>query len=242
MRKETRELLDGLRTIAPTLPGALPFGFVAGIAGANAGLTAPENIAHSLVIFAGAAQIAAMQLVANHAAFIVIVATGIAINLRFLMYSASLAPHLGRLALHERLIAGYLMTDQAYALSILRFVTTETAGTPMDDRAKFRFYLGGAIAMWLVWQSSVAAGIILGTRVPESWSLDFAVPLSFIALVIPGIRDRSTVFAALFGGGIALAARGLPFNLGLFAGGLCGIAVGYLHETYITMPREGRKG
>lgn len=242
MRKETREMLDGLWTIAPTLPGAIPFGFVAGIVGANAGLTALENIAHSMIIFAGTAQIASMQLAANHAAFIVIVATGIAINLRFLMYSASLAPHLGRLALHERLIAGYLMTDQSYALSILRFTTTEVAGTPMDDRAKFRFYMGGAVAMWLVWQCSVATGIVLGTRVPENWSLDFAVPLSFIALVIPGIRDRSTIFAALFGGGVALAARDLPFNFGLFAGGLCGIAAGYLHETYFAMPREGRKG
>ncbi len=234
MRSETEDMVSGLRTMAPVLPAAIPFGLVAGIVGANAGLLPVENMVQSVVIFAGAAQIVALQLVAHHAAFIVVVASGIAINLRFAMYSASLAPHFERLSLAERMIAAYLMTDQAYALSVIRFAATEAAGKPMSERAKFRFYMGGAVVMWLVWQASVAAGIVLGARVPASWSLDFAVPLSFLSLLVPGIRDRSTVVAAVTGGVIAVIARGLPLNLGLFAGGICGIAAGYLHETWMS--------
>ena len=239
VEQHRKDILAGLSAIAPVLPGAVPFGLVAGIAGANAGLAPLGNILHSVLIFAGASQIAAMQLIADHAALIVIVATGIAINLRFAMYSASLAPHLSHLPLRRRMIAAYLMTDQAYALSIIRFTTAEADRKPMSDEAKFDFYMGGAVAMWIVWQSAVATGVFLGARVPASWSLDFAVPLSFMALVIPGIRDRSTVFAAVAGGGVALAAHGLPFNLGLFAGGVCGIAAGYLHETWIANRFDG---
>lgn len=180
------------------------------------------------MIYAGASQLAATQLVAVAAPALIIVLTGLVVNLRFAMYSASLAPHFAGLSLRYRALLAYLMTDQSYALTVARYGVEGRA----DAAAKARFYLGGAVAMWIVWLGATAAGFLLGSRVPPSWSLDFFVPLSFLALLVPGIRDRATATAAATGAVVAVIAVGLVFNLGLFVAAACGIAAGYIVETH----------
>jgi len=238
MRPALKDHLDGIRAMLPLLPGAIPFGMIAGAVAAEARFGALAGIGQSVVVYAGAAQLAATQLVAEGAPALIVVLTGLVVNLRFAMYSASLAPHFAGLTLGRRMVLAYLMTDQSYALSITRYNNEPE----MTATARARFYLGGAIAMWIVWLSATAAGFVLGSRVPPSWSLDFFVPLSFLALLVPGIRDSAAAVAAIAGAVIAVVAIALPFNLGLFLAAACGIAAGYAVETRQARRRNAHPG
>lgn len=224
MRSPRQTLLEGARVIAPILPGVVPFGVTAGIAAVDAGLTPLAAVGSSVIIFAGASQLAAMQLIASHAVPWVIVLTAWVINLRFAMYSASLAPHFARLPARWTWPLSYLMTDQIYAVSTIRF------GAHPDRGQEHWFYLGGAVPMWAVWVASTTAGVVLGAQVPPSWELGFAVPLIFMALLVPAVQDRPTLLAALVGAGVAVGAHGLPMNLGLLSGAAAGIAVGVVAD------------
>ncbi len=229
-----QDWIDGMRVMLPLLPGTVPFGMIAGVVASNAGLDALAGIGQSVVIFAGVAQLASTQLMADAAPVLVVILTGLVINLRMAMYSASLAGHLSALPRGKRWLLSYLMTDQSYALSILRY----TARPEMSLASKYAFYMGGAIPMWVVWLAATAAGYFLGNRIPASWSLDFFVPLGFLALVIPAIRDRANALAALTGGTVAVLGWELPFNLGLFLAALAGVAAGYAVEALSSKPEE----
>lgn len=231
---DSRFFVKGAWAIAPLVPGIIPFGMIAGVAARDAGLGPGVGIGQSIIVFAGAAQLAVLQLLDEGALPVVAILTALIINLRFAMYSASLAPHLVGLRWPPRLAVAYLMTDQVYAMSAVRF--GRDAGLALGHR--FRYYLGAGVTNWVTWQSSTAAGYVLGGRVPAGSSLDFFLPLSFLALLVPGLRDRPAVVAAVVGGFVALVAHGLPFNLGLFTAAVCGMAAGYVTETRLTARRQ----
>ncbi len=214
----------GARAVAPILLGVAPFAMIYGAVAVAAGVTKAGTMGMSLAVFAGAAQLAAVGLLAKGAPAAVAIFTALVINLRMVMYSASLAPHFSGLSPLEKAPLAYLLTDQAYALSIARFCAD---GPPVN---KPWFYFGAGIALWAVWQCCVAAGAFLGAAIPASWELDFAIPLTFMALVVPAIRDRACGAAALAAGLAALAGRVLPYNLGLVLAAVCGIGAGYLFE------------
>ena len=180
--------------------------------------------ASSLIIFAGAAQLATVQLLAAGSAAAVVIATALVINARHLMYSAALAPHFRDFPRRWRLLLPYILTDQAFAVSISRY------GTTSDPSYKRWFFLGGALALWTTWQITTLAGVVLGASVPASWSLDFAIPLVFLGLLVPAVRDRSSLMAAVVGGGVALAAHDVVYNLGLIIGAVAGIVAGVIVE------------
>jgi len=216
----------GVGVILPMLPGVAPFGMVTGLAAVNAGLSPEKAMGMSLFIFAGASQLATLQLVTQGAVPAVILLTALTINLRFAMYSASIAPHFQHLPHRWRWPLAYLLTDQAYAVSAVRFRAGETA----TDRERHWYYLGAGLTLWIVWQIATAAGAYLGGSVPHSWSLDFAIPLMFMGLLVPGLRDRPNIVAALVGGTVATAAARLPLHLGIVVAALAGIAAGVLAE------------
>ena len=220
MQKSVDCFFEGARKALPILPGIAPFGLVAGIAAVESGLSPYVAVFMSLAIFAGASQFAAIQLLAAGAAPVVILLTVLVINLRFAMYSASLAPHLANRGWAQRLLAGYFLVDQVYALSIVRYRT-------MPARDKLPYFLGLAVPIWLVWQLTTATGAFLGAQIPGSWSLEFTVPLMFLALLIISIRSWPMVIAALAGGLVATLAQDMPFKLGIIVGALSGIAAGF---------------
>lgn len=220
MASSEQGFVEGVRDVAPMLLGVAPFGMITGVTAASVGLTPAEALGMSALVFAGASQLAGLALLGQGAGFWVIVATTFMINLRMAMYSASLAPWLRRLSAGTRLGMAYLMTDQAYAFSILRY-PREDEHFPRRD-----YYLGVAVPLWILWMVATAAGVLLGAQIPPSWQLDFAIPLTFLALLAPAVRDRPSLVAALTGGGLALALQGLPYNLGLITGALAGIAAG----------------
>ena len=190
---------------APIAVGVVPFGLVAGAAPVEAGLGVAESLGFSVLVFAGASQLAAIDILDNGGVVAVAVLSALMINLRFLMYSASLAPHMAEARVGPRLFVAYLLTDQAYALSLGRFTGREPIAEP---RRRLRYYFGVALTFWVTWQAATLLGAIGGGSIPESIPLDFAIPLAFLALLVPAVTDRPTVAAALIGGiGTVTAAR-----------------------------------
>jgi predicted branched-subunit amino acid permease len=166
------------------------------------------------------------------------VMTALVVNLRFAMYSASIAPHLKGVPLPMRLLLAYLLTDQAYAVSLVRFLEAKEMTPP----SRVWFYSGTAVALWVVWQAATVIGYFLGALVPKDWSLDFAVPLTFGALLISAVRNRADALAAAVGGTVALAAAGLPYNLGLVLGAALGIVSGVLFGLLVAPGTAGDSG
>ena len=219
------EFLAGVRAILPIQLGVLPFALITGVSAASIGMTAVQGIGMSLIVFAGAAQLVSIQLLDAHAPLLVIWTSTFFINLRFFMYSSSLAAHLPRLPRRWKLLAPYLLTDQAYGISILAF--TQEPERPY----KLWFYLGTAVILWLVWMAGTAVGAVVGVLIPASWSLNFAVPLTFLALVMATLKDRAAVAAAVAAGATAVLAAPLPYKTGLILAALVGIGVGMAGDT-----------
>lgn len=216
---------DALRDIAPILVGVAPFGLIVGVAAVDAGLEAFQAYAVSPLVFAGAAQLAALDLIGRDGAVVVVILTPLVINARFVMYSASLAPWFRPASPSAKVAAAYLLTDQAFAVSIIRY-TRRKEGT----RVRMSYYFAAALALWLTWQVTSLVGVLVGAAIPAEWSLDFAVPLVFMALLVPAVVDRPTAVAAAVGAAVAVATTGLPFNLGLLSGAAAGIGAGYAAE------------
>ncbi len=204
----------------------IPFGVTAGVAGLDAGLSAELTMGLSVVVFAGASQLAALQLIDAEAASILVWVTALLINLRMLMYSAHLAPHFQYLPLRWRAPMAYLLTDQAYALTVPRLMADD------PPPANHWFYLGVALPLWVVWQLATAFGFWAGTALPPSWELGFIVPLIFLALLMPAVRTRPSAVAAAVGGSGSVLGQALPAGLGLTLGALAGIAAGVLAEQW----------
>jgi 4-azaleucine resistance transporter AzlC len=215
-----RALRAGANSVVPILLGVLPFGLVYGLSAVGLGLSAVQSIAMSSIIFAGASQLIFADLWNQGAPFMVILAAVLIVNLRMMMYSASLAPHFATESRGWKVLISYLITDQAYAVSIVRF------GEGLAEEDKRWYYLGAALALWSTWQCATTAGVFLGSGLPASWELDFAVPLTFLALLAPSVKDRANLTAALVAGCVAICAAGLPHNLGLIVAALSGIFAG----------------
>ena len=214
----------GVRAEAPLLVGVFPFGMIYGALALNAGLSASAAQMMSSIVFAGSSQFITTQLVHESTPGLIIVLTIAVVNLRHMLYSASLAPYFASLPTRWKTLLSYLLTDEAYAATIIHY---EKEGM---TRYGHWFLLGAGFSLWFTWQVSTALGIFLGTAIPESWSLDFALPLTFIAMVVPVLKTRPAIAAALSAGVVALLAYSLPYKLGLILAALIGITVGTVLE------------
>jgi predicted branched-subunit amino acid permease len=141
-----------------------------------------------------------------------------------MLYSASVAPYVQHLSMRWKVLLSYLLTDEAYAAVIVRY--EKYSITPTGHW----FFLGAGASLWLTWQASTALGIFLGATIPESWPLEFALPLTFIAMLVPMLKDRAMVAAAISSGVVALLGAALPYRLGLVLAALVGIGAGTLAE------------
>jgi len=218
------DFLAGIRDMSPPLIGLLPFGLVCGVAAQALGASAWGALGMSAIIFSGAAQIVAAQLLAAHAPIPVVVLTCFVVGLRLMMYSAAMAPHLKPLPARWRHVLAYVLTDQAFAASIRRF---RDSG---DAYKGASYFLGTGVLLWTTWQASNLAGYWLGNVLPAAWSLDFVVPLCFLGLLVPALEDRPTRAAALASGVAVIVLDPLPMRLSLVCAGLIGIATGLIVE------------
>jgi 4-azaleucine resistance transporter AzlC len=235
MRLDRSAVAAGTRASLPLLVGIVPFGVICGVARVASGIPPLAALFMSLVVFAGASMVASAQLIASDSPALLVVVTTLFINLRFMMYSASLRPHFAGLPLRWRLFVAHMNADNVYALCIARF-----ADHP-GDRDKLAFFVGAAIPIWLVWQGAVLAGVLVGAGLPASWRLEFAAPLAFIAMSIPLLKDRAMVAAALAAGITVVLTAGLPLRTGVVAAALAGMATGLLVEKKRASPRSARR-
>lgn len=217
------EFLHGIRDELPILLGVLPFGMIYGVSAISAGIPASIAQAMSCIVFAGSAQFVIVQLIAAGTPAPVVILTAFIVNIRHLLYSASVSSYTHKLHPLWKWLLAYLLTDEAYAVTILHYQTG-------DDIQKHRYFLGAGLALWMTWQLSTAAGIFLGGHIPASWSLDFASTLTFIALVVPTLKDRVSTTVALTAALTALLAIALPLKLGIAIAALVGITVGLILE------------
>ncbi len=226
MLSSRAEFLNGVKAELPILLGVLPFGMIYGVLALQAGLPPAAALAMSSIVFAGSSQLIGTQLMAQGAGGLVIVATTFVVNLRHALYSASVAPFIKQLPARWKVLLAYLLTDEAYAVTITRFTQSDSSAAAN----KHWFYFGAGITLWSSWQLSTAVGIFVGQLIPASWGLDFTLALTFIALVVPNLKDRASVAAAVSAGIMAVFSYAWPYKLGLFAAALTGIAVGMLLE------------
>jgi 4-azaleucine resistance transporter AzlC len=217
--------VSGAKAIVPVLLALIPFAVAFGATATGSGLSTLEALAMSVFVFAGAAQLAAVPLISAGASVAVVVLTVLVINLRLALYSASLAPHFRGLPAGWKGLLSYLLTDQAYAATITRFDEGQ-----VEEPDKRWYFLGVAIPIGAVWLTGTVLGVFLGAWASEGWSLDFVLPLIFIALAVPAVKDRTTAAAALSAGVAALFAAALPLNLGLIAAALVGVLGGSVAE------------
>jgi 4-azaleucine resistance transporter AzlC len=224
MKTSLSEFLQGIRDELPILLGALPFGMVYGVAALSAGIPASIAQAMSCIVFAGSAQFVIVQLIATGTPSLVVILTAFIVNIRHVLYSASVSSYTRKLHPLWKWLLAYLLTDEVYAVTILHYQK------PGDDRQRHWYFLGAGLALWTTWQLSTAAGIFLGGHIPASWSLDFASTLTFIALVVPALKDYISTTVALTSALTALLVIALPLKLGIAVAALVGIAVGLTLE------------
>lgn len=209
----------GIRALAPLMVAAFPFGLVYGVAVTQSDVDRWAGASASWIILAGAAQLTLIDL-RDDATWLVAVGTALVVNLRFLLYSLALAPAFAEFPARWRYSLPYLMTDQAAGASLAAY---EHEADPGWRR---RFYFGGGLAFASVWWLGTVVGIVFGAQIPDTWQIEFAFPLMFIALLVPPITTRPMVVAALVGGLVTILARDLPNGLNIVAGAVAGIAVG----------------
>jgi 4-azaleucine resistance transporter AzlC len=222
----THPFWAGVRACLPLAIGVLPFGLIYGVLALQAGLSQPAAQAMSSIIFAGSAQFITVELVRQGIPGALLVLTILVVNLRHMLYSLSVAPHIQHLSRGWKAALAYLLTDEAYAVIITFF------NNQPKSPQKHWYFLGAGLTLWSGWQISTAGGIFLGVVIPASWSLEFSATLMFIALAAPTIKNKPTLAAALVAGVTALLAFGLPLKLGLLAAAGTGLLAGALVERF----------
>ena len=216
------EFFLGVRDELPLLLGVAPFGLVFGVLGISSGLGTWETILMSSIVFGGASQVVFVQLWGAGVPPSVVGTSVSVINLRHVLYSMSIAPWLRSLPFRWRVVLAYLLTDEAYAVTIDRLRTRPPSA--------FQHYylLGSGLSLWVCWQISTAAGVFFGATIPDSLSLTFALPLTFLAIVIPSIRNLADCIAALTAAVLAVVAQPLPWKSWIIVAAIGGVLVGWL--------------
>lgn len=220
----------------PALVALVPFGLVLGVAAAQSSLSLAQAIGMSYLVYAGSAQLAALQLLAVGSPFMVILVTTLLINLRFALYSATFAADLRPAPWPLRALLAAVMTDQSLAFGSQRFAMYPERG------GRIAYYAGVSLPVWFVWTTSSTVGVLAGAALPTDWSLEFAVPLVFLTLwIVALLRGRSPVWVAgAVAALVAVVARPLPLNAGLLLAIFAGIAAGLGWEGRRAPPAAAR--
>lgn len=214
----------GLRAVLPILVGVAPFGVIYGVVALQSGIPALAAMAMSSIVFAGSAQFLLAQLVGVGAPFLLTAGAVGLVNLRHALYSASVAPILAHLPRRWKILLAYLLTDEAYAAAIPHLMAARP-DSPQAVNAHWILF-GSGFGLWAGWQLATLAGVLIGAQLPADLGLDFALPLTFIAIVVPMIASRALLAAALAAAAVAVVLAALPYKIGLFIAALAGLVVG----------------
>lgn len=221
---KAQEFFEGVKDTLPIMVGVFPFGLAYGIVAQSIGLTPGETLLMSLLVFAGAAQFISLPMFAEGAGLAMIALTALLINLRHLLMGASLAPYMTGLSLPHKALLSFGMADETYAVTISRAQANGYSAA---------YHFGSNTAGYVTWIVSTACGIFLGSRIsdPLSWGLDFAMPATFLALLIPRLTDKINILVCLVAAGVSIiAAVAIPGKWYIIIACLAASAVGGLLE------------
>lgn len=225
------EFIAGIRAQIPILLGVIPFGVIFGALARSTGISPLETQALSLFVFAGSAQFITAVLIAESTPALIIVLTILVVNLRHVLYSASISPFTQHLTKRWKASLAWLLTDEAFVVASVHY-------REKNNLHAHWYTLGTGLTLWAAWQLSTAAGIALGSVIPETSLLDFSLPLTFIALLVPLLIDRPTWIAAAVSGFSAVILSGLPYKLWILIAALLGVAAGMFAELRLTRHEE----
>lgn len=215
---------EGLRLMLPMSVGLLPWAIVTGVAMRSTGLSAVESLGMNLIVYAGTAQLGTLPLIAAGAPLWLIFVTALVLNLRFVIFSAAIAPVFHDSSFARRLASSYLLVDGVFAVGADKLLQAD------DPHWRWGYYIAPSAFNWCVWQVFTALGIFGAEFMPRDWSLEFMVTIALMVMVLPMVRTRPMLVAALAGGLGAVLLRGLPLRLGVVAGIAVGIAAGFAAE------------
>ena len=220
---------QGVRDGAPFVLVVTPFALLFGVVATEAGLHVLETFAFSILVIAGAAQFTALQLMQENAPTVIVLASALAVNLRMAMYSASLTPHIGAAPFWQRALVAYMTVDQSYACSIMAYERNRGWSVPQ----KVAYFFGAVTFVLPMWYGMTVVGALIGSSIPAGLALDFAVPITFLAMIGPALTTLAHKAAALASVTLALAFAFVPFNLGLIIAGIGGMIVGAQVELWM---------
>ncbi len=221
--------VQGMLAGLPFILIIVPFGLLFGVVASEAGLSDLEAMAMTTLVIAGAAQFTAIQLMVENAPVAVVILTALAVNMRMAMYSASMVPHVGAAKFSTRMLIGYFLVDQTYGLAIKRYQEEPPIGLP----EKLQYFFGSVLVICPFWYVFSYLGTQVGEAIPESYALDFAVPITFIALVAPSLRSLPHLAAAVSSVVFALLFAGFPFSSGLMLAACISMVIGAQVETWL---------
>ncbi len=207
--------VEGVRAAAPALIATSAWALVTGVAMVRSGLSEWQAVGMSLLVYAGSAQLAALPLIAANAPVWVVLLTALILNLRFVIFSAALHPHLRRLPLKKRVVLGYLTTDFGSAICFTHW--NQWKDREPGSTRQLWFFAGVATVSWLTWQTSSITGVLAGALVPLDWGLEFLPIVALIALMVPMVLNRPALVGVVVAGAVALLGNALPLRLGLLA-------------------------
>ena len=217
MNSKFKIFLKGIIDVSPLMIPVVPFGLIFGVLAVDVGFTPIETMGMSLIIFGGASQIVLLQLFSGGASSLVIISSVGAVNSRHLLYGAVVSEHLSDLKLIWKIIISYFLIDQAFARSNEYFKKNK-------ERNRYFHLVGGGAACWITWQSTTLLGIILGSAIPEKLGLSFAVPLTFLALLVNDFRKFINLVVIIVSGSVAtLGYNFIPFKAYIIVAALAGL-------------------
>ncbi|WP_414717998.1 AzlC family ABC transporter permease [Thioclava sp. UBA3469] len=227
----------GFRHGLPFLLVIMPFGLLFGVAATSAGLDLAQVMGFSVMVIAGAAQFTALQLMGDHAPVLLILAASLAVNLRMAMYSAALTPHFGKAKTWQKALVAYFMVDQSYAMA-----ANEYEAEPEMSRAeKLAYYAGVCSPICPNWYVATLLGALVGAKIPPEFALDFAVPITFLAMIGPALRTLAHVAAAAVSVVGALALSFLPSGVGLMIAAVAAMVTGAQVELWVARRKAVRE-
>jgi 4-azaleucine resistance transporter AzlC len=221
------EFWRGVRDTLPLILGAIPFGIIFGAIAVANGLSPAAAMGMSLFVFAGSSQFIAAGLAGEGVAVAFIILTTFVVNLRHMLYSATLSPHMRHLPQRWLLPLGFWLTDESFAVVIARY------NEPDPSPHKHWYFFGSAVSMYINWNLCTLIGLLAGKAIPDArnWGLEFAMVVTFIGLIVPKLKDYPLVIAALVAGITSVLASGLPNSLNLMVGALLGVIAGMVAES-----------
>jgi predicted branched-subunit amino acid permease len=207
------------------IPSYIPFGLVCGVAAVQAGMGQLGALALAGFAFAGSSQAVLTQFVSSGAPLFIAIVSGLVVNLRMMVYSAAIAPSLSGASRKERFLWAAFLVDQTFISDQARRARGTFNAHPLA------FFLGCSAVLWPAWLLTNAIGAFLGAQLPSTWQLEFTIPLSFIALVVPLLKSRGQMASGIAGGIAGVILFALPLKLGLIAACVVGTCVGLLADT-----------